>query len=302
MTASRGLPRPAASVVLLRDGDAGVEVFMERRHLATDFVGGAYVFPGGRVDAADRLGHSLSPGLDDASASARLGVEGGGLAFWVAAVRECFEEAGILFAYDAEGELLDLRDPESARRFAAHRDALNRGELSIGALAESEGLTLATDRMLYWSHWITPEGMPKRYDTRFFVAEVPPGQTAVHDDGELTSSAWVRPAEAIERALARQWTMILPTLKNLEELARFDSAEEAVAAGRARSEVPCIVPRVLERDGEARVVLPGDDGYDEAPRDASGAGREVWEPTRLVASGLLSRPTPRSGPATGTRC
>lgn len=289
MTAAGATPRDAASVLLLRDGPAGVEVFMERRHLETDFVGGAYVFPGGRVDAADSLPDSLCRGLDDAQASAKLGLTEGGLSFWVAAVRECFEEAGVLFAYDRSGELIDLHDERAAASYAGHRDALNRNELTLGTLAELEGLVLATDRIAYWSHWITPEGMPRRYDTRFFVAEMLPRQTAVHDDGELTSSAWVRPAEAIERALAHEWMIILPTLKNLDQLARFPSAKAAVEAAQAQTEVTCIVPRVLERDGHARVVLPGDDGYDEAPRDASGSRREAWDPKHLLASGVLSR-------------
>ena len=165
----------------------------------------------------------------------------------------------------------------------------------LGELAETEGLVLATDRIAYWAHWITPEGMPKRYDTRFFLAEAPPLQTAVHDDGELTTSAWVRPADAIAHALDRDWMIILPTLKNLEQLARFDSARSAMEAARGQTEVTCMVPRVLERDGEARIVLPGDDGYDEARRDASGFGPKVWDPERLVASGVLSPPG-ASGP------
>ena len=121
--------RGAATVILLRDSDAGPEVFMMRRHVQSDFVGGAYVFPGGRVDPEDGHGADLCFGLDDERASRRLQLPAGGLAYFVAAVRECFEEAGVLLAYDADGEILDLHDPDLAAVAVAGRDELNRGKV-----------------------------------------------------------------------------------------------------------------------------------------------------------------------------
>jgi 8-oxo-dGTP pyrophosphatase MutT (NUDIX family) len=274
VSAARGTVRLASTVLLVRDHATagGVEVFMERRHIESDFVGGAYVFPGGGVDPEDRVPEELCRGLDDRRASARLGLEHGGLAFWVAAIRECFEEAGVLLAYGPGGELLDFADPEVEDRYRALRDELNAGNLGLIELARAEGLELATDRMHYWGHWITPEGQPRRYDTRFFVARAPENQTAAHDDWELTHSAWVTPAEAIERAVRREWMIIFPTLMNLKQLGELGSAEQAMAWAAATPELVPMVPRVL---GD-RIVLPGDAGYEEAERDTSKSSPDVW--------------------------
>jgi 8-oxo-dGTP pyrophosphatase MutT (NUDIX family) len=267
--------RLAATVILVRDRDdgGGVEVFLEERHIRSDFVGGAYVFPGGAVDPDDRVPEALCAGRTDRAASRLLGIEHGGLAYFVAAIRECFEEAGVLLAYDRAGALLDFGDAPTEARFRDWRDRLNAGTATLLDLAREEGLRLATDRIHYWGHWITPEGQPRRYDTRFFLAEAPANQTATHDDWELTASAWIAPAEALDRARRREWMIIFPTLWNLREVGRFDRATEvsAWAADEERAR-PLYVPRV---NGE-RVVLPGDAGYDEALRDTSGADPSFW--------------------------
>src|SRR4051795_11500729 len=207
--------RDAATVLILRDGEPDadgdtLEVFMLRRNLKSDFVGGAYVFPGGAVDPEDRH-ENLEPvcvGRTDADASARLGIERGGLAFWVAAIRESFEEAGVLLAYDADGAIVDLDDAASAERWAAHRAAVDTGELRLVDLCEAEGLRLAVDGIHYFGHWITPEGAPRRYDTRFFLAAAPTNQTPLHDDHEVIANTWLRPADAIARAKSRELTMM----------------------------------------------------------------------------------------------
>ena len=173
---------------------------MLRRNLASEFVAGAYVFPGGSVDPEDRGdgAEELCRGLDDAEASEILGVDSGGLAFWVAALRECFEEAGRA-AGPAPGrrrgtELLDTSDPAERARFEAHRLAINEGRTGLLDVCRAEDLVLAVDAVHYVSHWITPELAPRRYDTRFFVTAAPPGQVARHDDGETIATIWVRPA------------------------------------------------------------------------------------------------------------
>jgi 8-oxo-dGTP pyrophosphatase MutT (NUDIX family) len=267
-------PRLAATVILVRDHVAGgLEVFMEERHIRSDFVGGAYVFPGGAVDPDDRVPEDLCAGRTDRSASRLLGLDHGGLAYFVAGIRECFEEAGVLLAYDRSGALLDFGDAAKEARFREWRDRLNASSATLLDLARAEGLRLATDRIHYWGHWITPEGQPRRYDTRFFLAEAPANQVATHDDWELTASAWVPPAEALERARRREWMIIFPTLWNLRELGRFERAASAAAwAADEERPRPLYVPRVSAE----RVVLPGDEGYAEAARDTSGADPAFW--------------------------
>ena len=266
--------RLASSVLLVKDTDAGVEVFMERRHQQSGFVGGAYVFPGGRLDPEDDLDPARCVGLDEQSARRQLGIESGGLAHFVAAIRECFEEAGVLLAYARDGNLLDFADPAVETRFKQLRDQLNAGTIGLPEIIEREGLQLATDRIAYWSHWITPIGEPRRYDTRFFIARAPEGQIAGHDDWELTDSAWVPPKEAIERAIRREWMVIFPTLMNLRALANHATADDAVAWA-AKQPVP--LPANLPKVWQGRVVLPGDPGYEQGDPDTRHLDRAAFE-------------------------
>ncbi|MCY3933704.1 MAG: NUDIX hydrolase [Acidobacteria bacterium] len=272
--------RHASTVLLLRDSDRGVEVFMERRHIQSDFVGGAYVFPGGRVAPEDRVDEALCHGLTDREASARLALEEGGLTFYVAAIRECFEEAGVLLAYDRDGRILDFSDRAVEEHFERLRGELNAGRQSLLDIAAAESLTLATDRISYWAHWITPEGQPRRYDTRFFVTRAPGNQTAGHDDHELTSSAWVTAEEALEHGRRKEWMIIFPTIRNLQKLAAFRTADEAIAAVDAQDEFPVMQPRVLlgrTPDERARAVLPGDEGYEQAAIRPSATNVKDWQ-------------------------
>jgi 8-oxo-dGTP pyrophosphatase MutT (NUDIX family) len=228
--------RDAATVLLVRDGDAGLEVFMLRRSLNSVFVGGAYVFPGGAVDEADRHAdlEAVCDGRSDAGASALLGVDTGGLAYWVAAVRECFEEAGVLLAHAGDGHVISFADPGVADRFRLHRKAVDSGEHRLIDVCRIEDLHIAADQIHYISHWITPRGAPRRYDTRFFVAAAPAEQVPLHDDRETIANLWVRPSDALERERKGELEMIFPTIKTLEAIAGFDrSADliEAVAGG-----------------------------------------------------------------------
>ena len=176
MTKPPLVPRPAATLVLAREDAAGIEVFLLRRTHLAEFAGGAYVFPGGALDPSDQdeqwAAHCA--GMDDASASRLLKLEHGGLAYWIAAIRECFEEAGLLLAYDKRGEMLALDQPDTAREFASLREQLIAGTLSFAELCRDRNLRLALDHLAYFSHWITGQGRPRRYDTRFFVAVAPP--------------------------------------------------------------------------------------------------------------------------------
>ncbi|MEM9714441.1 MAG: hypothetical protein AAGA17_19620, partial [Actinomycetota bacterium] len=168
--------RDAATVMLVRDGDDGLEVFMLRRNLDSAFVAGAYVFPGGAVDpedADDPLLDELCVGRTDPDASRSLGVERGGLAYWVAAIRESFEEAGVLLAHTPGGEFVSFAESDVEERFADHRVAVDAGRVRLAEVCRAEGLTLAVAELHYFSHWITPKGPPRRYDTRFFVCRAP---------------------------------------------------------------------------------------------------------------------------------
>ncbi len=225
-----GVPlRDAATVMLVRDAPdgGGLEVAMLRRNLNSDFVGGAYVFPGGAVDPDDCHTNleAVCVGRSDADASERLGIERGGLAFWVAAIRECFEEAGVLLARRADGDVITFTDPEVDARFIEHRRAVDSGERRLVEVCAEEGLRLAVDGMHYFSHWITPEGPPRRYDTRFFVAAAPPEQYPLHDDRETIANLWVRPQDALDAAKRGEF----------EALAKKREEERDAAKGEATS-------------------------------------------------------------------
>ena len=205
MTTSAAVPvRDAATIMLVRDGASGLEVFMLRRNLESDFVGGVYLFPGGAVDPADRHAdlEAVSVGRRDADASTLLGLDPavGGLAYWVAGIRESFEEAGVLLAYGDDGAVVDFREPAVEARFKDHRAAVDSGARRLVDVCVEEGLQLAVDRVHYFSHWITPLGPTRRYDTRFFVARAPEFQSPLHDDRETIANTWIGPDEAIERS------------------------------------------------------------------------------------------------------
>lgn len=248
--------RPAATVMLIRDGEdrQGIEVFMLRRTTSAAFAAGLFVFPGGRVDAVDG-GPEIEArcvGLDDAEASEVLGVDVGGLAFWVAAVRECFEEAGLLLAAGPAGARPDV-DPRD-------RHAVHDGELSMAALCERYDLTLDLTDVHYVAHWITPAGEARRFDTRFFVAAAPEGQEGSHDDSETVESQWTTAAAALELHDRGDAYLMPPTVANLRWLDRFDSVDEALTAAAA---VETIQPRLRWADGKVvGISLPSDDDYD----------------------------------------
>lgn len=251
-------PREAATVMLVRDAPQ-LEVFMLRRNLAVEFMGGAYVFPGGAVDAGDRAPELLGRchGRDDSSASAQLGMHAGGIGFWVAAVRETFEEAGVLLARSAAtGRPVELDDPSVAARLEAARRAVGAGTRPFVDVVQDEDLLLDAGALHLFSHWITPAESPRRYDTWFFVAAAPEGHAYLHDDSETVASVWIRPQAALARAERGELEIIFPTMRNLEQLGRFPTAAELLEAVTASE------PRVVADAGGARILLPGDPGYE----------------------------------------
>jgi 8-oxo-dGTP pyrophosphatase MutT (NUDIX family) len=266
-------PLPAATVTLVRNARNGLEVLLLQRSFSAGFMPGVHVFPGGGLDPGDESPEALerSTGPGDAEANRLLGIERGGLAYWIAAIREAFEEVGIFLAYGPGGGIVDLGG-KTAERYRSHRRALDQGRSGLGEVARAEGLRLATDRLVYFSHWITPVGAPRRYDTRFFLAIAPPEQIAEHDNREAIAHAWMSPGEALECYGRGEIKLRTPTLKTLERFAGFSRAEALVAAFRAQTEIPALLPRV-SKDG--RNLLPGDPGYEEA---GEAAGRGNWKP------------------------
>lgn len=230
-------PRDGATIMLVRDGahrDRPLEVLMVRRHPRTAF-GSIHAFPGGVVDAADSHPDvaAACDGRTDLDASAELGIPAGGLAFWIAAIRESFEEVGLLLARDAGGQVVRFSHADHAR-FTRHRGEVATRATSLLDVLLGEGLRLATDSVHYVAHWITPVGAPKRFDTRFFLARAPDGQAWSHDEAELIGSEWIRPADALARCRQGSFPMIEPTIASLEDLRAHATADEALAArGRA---------------------------------------------------------------------
>jgi len=256
------VPRDAATVVLLRDtgagqgSDAGPEVYLLRRVSTMAFAAGMYVFPGGRVDPADSgddigwVGPPAHTWAGPLSADVPLA-----RALVCAAVRETFEECGVLLAGRDASSVVDVGDPE----WEAHRQALLAREVSLSELLQTRGLLLRADLLRPWARWITPEGERRRYDTRFLVAALPPLQSARHVGGEADHAAWLRPAAALRQHHGGELAMLPPTVVTLEQLVGLPSAAAVLAAADSRT-VPTVQPRIEVVDGQAAVVLPPETG------------------------------------------
>lgn len=241
--------RPSSTVVLVRETGAAPEVLMMRRHERSSF-GGAFAFPGGVLDPAD---HDVADWCDGVTAdqAAQLLGDDDGLAYFSAAIRELFEESGVLLAtMAAPGVDLD-----------AARDALNAGRLDWARFVADNEIRLHCGDLHYFSFWITPVALPKRYSTRFFVAAMPDEQEAVHCGGELTESCWVSAAAALDAERDGSMSIHFPTIKTLEALARHATVDELLAWAEAESRagVPCIFPEISRRDSERRVIVQGKD-------------------------------------------
>jgi 8-oxo-dGTP pyrophosphatase MutT (NUDIX family) len=257
----------AATVLLLRDrvkGEGPLEVLLLERHLDSDFAGGALVFPGGKVDDTDRhLDAARWTGRDPKGWRERLGTatDADARGLLVAAVRETFEEVGVLFATDEDEQPITaehLRSPAFVR--ARQRLASRDERWDWRGWLEDQALVLDLRKLEFWSWWVTPEGQHKRFDTRFFVAMLPPGQTPAHDDVEATSLGWWTPDDALAAADRGEVTIIFPTRRNLEALARYPTAAAALEAARAGEvDTRRIQPTVVRRDGRLFVQHPFED-------------------------------------------
>jgi len=253
--------------MLLRDGGDGMEVFMIVRHEKSDVHAGALVFPGGRVDPED---YELA--VDPTVFPARDGTDRPTAALRVAAVRETFEECGVLLARargeDALVSADRLRDIE-----ATYRDAIMRGERTFGAILAAENLVLAPELLVYWANWITPERSAKRFDTHFFLAPAPSGQVALHDGYEAVDSVWIAPRVALERAEGGTYSLRFPTQMNLQKLGRHPESTVAMDAARASRVVTVMTKHERTSEGVRVLRIPEEAGYGGEffeVRDASG--------------------------------
>jgi 8-oxo-dGTP pyrophosphatase MutT (NUDIX family) len=249
-------PRPASTILLLRDGVAReIEVFMMVRHYEIDFNSGALVFPGGSVDKGDKeiiarpALYSGGEGLDEAT-----------LAFRIAAIRETFEESGILLARpQGSTTLVDAR--RAGEIEAAHRAALCESNISFLSVLTETGMVLALDELVPYAHWITPEGMPKRFDTWFFLAAAPPEQAGAHDGKESTDSIWVSPREALEGGESGRFKLPFPTTRNLIRLGKQAGVKAALNDSRGKA-VVTVMPVMTKLNGGRQLRIPIEAGYD----------------------------------------
>ena len=255
---------PAATVLLVRDCDDELEVLMVKRSKRPPF-GNLYVFPGGKIDESDKDLNitNFCNGLNDEQASIKLGVDEGGLSYWIACVRECFEEVGILLAVKNNGEELDLNG-EDKHKFDNYRRMLLENKISLLEICKKENLSLNLNNIEPFSHWITPEIEIKRFDTRFFIAYIPAKQTERHDGNELTDSVWISPKKALDKSLNGEMPMIMPTIRNLQQCLEFDSAQKLLEfqSKLTNDDIPPILPKFFKNEGKWVGLLPGDEDYD----------------------------------------
>lgn len=246
-------PRPAATVLMLRDGPKGMEVFMVKRHHKIDFATGALVFPGGSADPGDasETVRKRSDGAEGLSEEA--------LRFRVASIREAFEETGLLLCRRADApEVLEADECEALYHY---REKLEANELDFGQFLEAENLIACLDRLAHFAHWITPPGMPKRFDTHFYVARTPARQLAKHDGSENVDSVWITPQDACDAADAGIYTIIFPTRVNIEKLDRMGKDVATAMANIAQDKVVTVLPKVTRTDAGRIMEIPEEAGY-----------------------------------------
>ena len=266
------LPKKAATVILLRNNLAeGFEVFLLKRHEKSSFMGGNFVYPGGRVDREDGSMElcSYSRGTTVEDAHRMLGrtlSPEESFAHWIAGIRELFEEAGILLAYDHTGNPFEYKNEEDKRRFIDYRDQLQKEKTTICQIAKESNIHLALDQLHYYAHWITPEARSERFDTRFFLARHPEGQEASYDQKETIEGIWLSPQRALEENLNRKIALSPPTLKTMEELSNYKTIEEVFDSLKEKDIQP-ILPFLTKISNEPTIILPEDREYEIFQRD-----------------------------------
>lgn len=243
-------PEDASTVILMResrDSTVPFEILLVRRHARSRFCSEFHVYPGGMLDDSDWAPEieNLCSGLDCKKAGSLMldlpPVKA--LGSWAAGIRETFEEVGILFANDSSGSLISFQSPEDRKRFQAYRKEMSKGRLRLQDMLNTEGLKLAADKLFYFSHWITPEALPLRYNVRFFVARAPQCQEALHDGYELTDHVWISPAQALRAYEQGKIALVLPTISTLAELTAFRKIDEVIKSTEGKK-IPPILTRM----------------------------------------------------------
>ncbi len=288
------IPKNAATVILLRDRKLEVfDVFLLKRHEQSSFMGGNFVYPGGRVDRDDGSLEicSFSKGITFEEAQKIFGgtiSPEESFAHWIAGIRELFEEAGVLLAYNQKGNLFQIKNRDEQEKFSNYRALLQKGGITICQMAQEEKLLFALDQLHYYTHWITPEARSERFDTRFFLARYPLGQEASHDQKETTAGIWVTPKKALEENLKGETILSPPTLKTLEDLSRFKSIDEIFSSLKER-EIQSILPILTKISNNPLIIFPWDPEYDlfhrgetPAPIDPGRPSRSDDNTTRLI--------------------
>jgi len=249
-------PRPASTILLLRDSAKGeIEVFMMVRHYEIDFNSGALVFPGGSVDKGDQ-----EIIADPVLYSGGEGLEASALSFRIAAIRETFEESGILLARPRGSKtLVDAK--RAAEIEAGNRAGLSEGKTNFLNVLADSGMVLALDELVPYAHWITPEGMPKRFNTWFFLAAAPPEQAGAHDGKESTDSIWLSPREALAGGESGRFKLPFPTTRNLIRLGKQPNVKAALDDSRGRP-IVTVMPVMTRLNGGRQLRIPAEAGYD----------------------------------------
>jgi 8-oxo-dGTP pyrophosphatase MutT (NUDIX family) len=263
LTANKIMFKDAATVILIRPSKSGDwEIFLARRHQKQAFMAGAYVFPGGQLEETDndpQLENYIKTAdvfdpcrlLQDSSLPGEKA-----LGFFIAAIRETFEEAGILLGGKTTGNFVSFHDEKVLKRFNDYRRELNSSQITLEEIARKENIFLFPDTLIPYSHWITPEFEKKRFNTRFFLAKLPPGQTPLADAMELTESLWVTPQKALEMHRQKEIILMPPTLKTIEELSAFRNIDELFSAAKTKIIYP-ILPQLTGNS----LKLPHDPEY-----------------------------------------
>ncbi len=248
---------PSATVVLLREHDDAPELLMVKRR-AGDAFGNSYAFPGGVVDHDESEAHGLIDGKTADEANSVLGISEDGLDYYSAAIRELFEETGILLARSNDGEWASVTPQLQELRIE-----VDKGRLPWPEFLETQGLRLACDTLYYFAHWQTPLEQHKRWSTRFFLARTPGGQDATHDGSEVTDIRWVTASQALAGSRDGSMKLPFPTIRNLKYMADITSVEDLIgwANSRVRDGIIKLRPIKIQQNGKSRWVVWGDDGY-----------------------------------------
>ena len=251
---------PSSTVLIIRDGVSGLEVFMVVRHHQIDFAAGALVFPGGKVDKSD-YDKKLNQHLCEEETSDRENIP-----FKIAAIRECFEEANVLFAKNKDKK--EIISSDELFKLKKWRDKFTNKSTSMYEFASSENMFFPIDVLIPFAHWVTPEKLPKRFDTRFYIAAAPAGHEGIHDGKELVDSIWINPQQAVDDCLSKKRTILFPTRLNLEKLKQSKTVAEAINNAK-NSNIFTVTPLVETFDEGTFLTIPKEAGYGEIKESIS---------------------------------